>query len=316
MERECWSELSQAICEVAARWRELSARRRRRFVHPTALIVRVHLWSVLHDRPTYWACEAENWDARTRPARLPDQSTMSRRKRSVSFERFMNAIGVRLAGRPSQALLKRVDGKALPIPAHSTDRNAAWGRGAGQDSNGYKLHTIWADRPMPEQWTLTPMNVCEKRMARRMVKRLGGGGGGGGLCGGGGGCSGGGYLLGDSYFDDSQLHDCCAAVNHQLVAPRRLSCRGKGLGHCYQSPHRLRCIDITEPPAQINPFGAGLRDARKQIERDLGNLCSFGGGLAALPPWCRRIWRVRAWVYGKLLINAARIRRRRARIAA
>ena len=300
MERECWSELSQAICEVAARWNES-----RRFTHPTALVVRVHLWSALHDRPTSWACEPLNWDARTRPSALPEQSTMSRRKRTTAFARFMDAVGARLAGRPSAALLKRIDGKALPVAAHSTDRDARWGRGAGQDANGYKLHAIWSDRPMPEQWAVTPLDVCEKRMARRMVKRLTAGGGGGG-----------GYLLGDSYFDDSKLHDVAAAAGHQLVAPRRRSSRGKGLGHCYQSPHRLRCIDLTEPPADVNPFGRALRDQRRQIERDFGNLCSFGGGLAGLPPWVRRPWRVRSWMHAKLLINAARLRYRRRRIAA
>jgi hypothetical protein len=30
--------------------------------------------------------------------------------------------------------------------------------------------------------------------------------------------------------------------------------------------------------------------------------------LATLPPWVRRIWRVRRWVWAKLLINATRIR--------
>lgn len=299
MEREHWSELSQAVCDVAARWPRESAR----LTHPTARVVRVHLWSVLHDRPTCWACDARNWDARTRPAALPDQSTMSRRKRTNAFERFMRAVGARLAGRPSPALVKRVDGKALPVAAHSTDRDARWGRGAGQAANGYKLHAIWSDRPMPEQWALTPMNVCERRVARRMVKRLGGGGGG--------------YLLADAYYDDSALHDLAAAANHQLVAPRRASSRGTGLGHCYQSRYRLRCIDMTEPPGHVgNGFGPSLRDDRRQIERDFGNLCGFGGGLAGLPAWARRIWRVRAWVHAKLLINAARIRGRRRRVAA
>ena len=157
MEREIWAGLSQAICDVAARWKESA-----RFTHPTALIVRVHLWSVLHDRPTSWACHAGSWDARTRPATLPDQSTMSRRQRSDSFERFMTAVGKRLAGKPSASVCKRIDGKPLAVAAHSKDPNARWGRGAGQEAKGYKLHAIWADRAMPEQWALTPLNVCEK----------------------------------------------------------------------------------------------------------------------------------------------------------
>lgn len=296
MEREHWSELSQAVSEVAARWTES-----RRYTHPTALVVRVHLWSVLHDRPTRWACDPDSWDDRTRPAALPDQSTMSRRKRAKPFERFMDAVGARLAGRPPAVLVsvKRLDGKALPVASHSADRDAAWGRGAGQKSNGYKLHALWAGRPMPEQWAVAPMNVCERRIARRMVGRL----------------TGAGYLLADAYFDDSGLHDRAAGVNHQLVAPRRVSSRGKGLGHCYQSPHRLRCIAMLEPPRAgglagppLNAFGRSLREDRRQIERDFGNLTGFGGGLSGLPAWARRIWRVRSWVHGKLLVNAARIR--------
>src|SRR5205085_9308113 len=105
MEREFWSELSQAICDVAHRWEES-----RRFAHPTALIVRVHLWSALHDRPTSWACQSQSWDSRTRPAALPDQSTMSRRLRTPGFKQFMKALSARMAGKASTSLLKRADG--------------------------------------------------------------------------------------------------------------------------------------------------------------------------------------------------------------
>lgn len=212
----------------------------------------------------------------------------------------MNALGERLAGSPSDSLIKRLDGKALPVAAHSKDRDAAWGRGAGQNVNGYKLHALWADRPMPEQWAVASLGVCERRMGRRFATRL----------------TGAGYTLADAYFDASDLHDRYAGAGHQLVTPRRRSSRGKGLGHCYQSPRRLRSIAITEPPVTPNGFGVMLLAGRGQIERDFGNLCSFGGGLAGLPAWVRRIWRVRAWVHAKLLINAARIRRRRRAIGA
>ena len=298
MERELWSELSRAVREVDAGWKDSP-----RYTHRTAAVVRVHLWSALHDRPTSWACDARNWPPSGSSAArvLPDQSTVSRRKRKAGFEAFMNAVGERLAGRgPSESLVKRLDGKPLPVAAHSKDRDAAWGRGAGQNVNGYKLHALWAERAVPEQWAVTPLDVCERRMARRFATRL----------------SGAGYTLADAYFDAGDLHDRYAGAGHQLVAPRRRSSRGKGLGHSYQSPHRLRSIAMTEPPAGLNPFGPALSAARGQIERDFGNLCGFGGGLAGLPPWARRIWRVRAWVHAKLLINAARIRCRRLSVRA
>src|SRR5687768_6511903 len=126
MEREHWAELSQAISQV-----QRQVPPRPRDTHPTASVVRVHLWSVLHDRPTDWACRAANWDARTRPAEqaLPDQSTMSRRMRRADFDTFLTRVGRRLNGRPAAALLKIVDGKPLELPNHSGDPDARWGRG-------------------------------------------------------------------------------------------------------------------------------------------------------------------------------------------
>lgn len=297
MERECWAELSQSICEIEGRWKEPP-----RYTHRTALIVRVHLWSVLHDRPACWACEGRHWDTRTRPAVLPDQSTMSRRLRSTPFKTFMATLEKRLAGKPSQSLLKKIDAKPLTVAAHSKDPHAGFGRGAGVMGKGYKLHTIWSDRPMAEKWSILPMNVCEKRVGRRLMQGLGG-------CG---------YLLADSFYDTNTLHQCATSAGHQLIAARKKSDRGKGTGKKKQSCGRLRCLDVTEPPAQIadfGRFGRGLSRSRKQIERDFANLTSFGGGLTCLPAWSRKLHRVRNWVHAKLLINAARIRRLRKRRA-
>jgi hypothetical protein len=120
---------------------------------------------------------------------------------------------------------------------------------------------------------------------------------------------GGGYLLADGNYDASLVHDDAAAAGHQLLAPRPRP--GTGLGHRYNSPHRLRSIDMLESPAGLNPFGTILYARRRQVERDFGNLSSFGGGLTTLPPWVRGMRRVRMWVWGKLLVNAARIRCRR-----
>lgn len=305
MERERWMELSKAVSKVAERWKESS----RRHTHPTARIVQVHLWAAAHDRPISWASVAENWEPRSRPkAPLPDQSTMSRRTRTRSFTAFMDAVGAQMNGdgdKPMTSLIKRIDGKALVVAAHSKDPNAAWGRGAGQKSKGYKLHAIWANLPMPEQWAVTPLNVCEKKIAGRLIGRLNAGH-----------CGGGGYLLGDAYFDSNDLYDRAAKqANCQLVAPRRMPGTGLGKGRRH-SPSRLRSIDLTEPPGRHNRFGPSLRCERLQIERDFGNLTSFGGGLSGLPAWCRRIWRVRTWVQAKLLINAARILCRKRAVAA
>jgi DDE family transposase len=223
---------------------------------------------------------------------------MSRRLRTPGFKQFMKALSARMAGKASSSLIRRVDGKALSVAAHSTDRHASWGRGAGGKAKGYKLHAIWSDGPMPEQWIVAPLNVSEKPMAQRMIKRMGQSG------------HGGGYLLGDGYYDSSELYDDCADIQYQLLAPRQHP--GSGLGHRYVSDYRIRGIELLEPPAGINPFGPELHRQRLQVERDQGNLTSFGGGLMNLPAWVRTMPRVQRWVWAKLLINAARIRYRRA----
>ncbi len=61
---------------------------------------------------------------------------------------------------------------------------------------------------------------------------------------------------------------------------------------------------MIKPPAGINPFGPSLYKQRPRIERSFAQLVSYGG-LNSLPPWVRRIWRVRSWVMAKLPINAA-----------
>lgn len=285
MEPELWDQLSAAIGAV-----QRQSRFEPRDSYPTAVIVRVYLWAVLHDRPTRWACRARHWNRACRPEGLPDPSTMSRRLRRSDFEPFLTAVGRRLDGRAPQRLFKIVDGHALELPNHTTDRDATWGRGRSRQSLGYKLHLIDSGKPMPEAFVITPLGVCEKQMAGRMIKRV----------------QGSGYLLGDAHYDASWLFDAVSRCNHQLLCPRAKP--GTDLGHHYQAPDRLKAIERLEPPLELNPFGPSLYRQRKRIERTLGHAASFGGGMGALPSWTRRIWRVRHWVWAKLLINAARIR--------
>ncbi|MFT3787730.1 MAG: transposase [Tepidisphaeraceae bacterium] len=248
----------------------------------------------LHDRPVCWACVPAHWTRATLPSVLPDQSTMSRRTRRVDYWDFLQRVGRRLNGKPADAasLVQRhvVDGKALELPNHSTDPDATWGRGVSRQSLGYKLHAITSGRPMPDAFAITPLDVCEKRMAGRMIKRIAG-------CG---------YLLGDALYDASWLFDVCHDHGRQLICPRAKPHTGEA--HRYVSRHRRRVIALLETPATVNRFGKDLYASRTDIERAFSQLVSFGSGLGPLPTWVRRIWRVRHWVMNKLLVNAARIR--------
>ena len=292
MELELWSETSAAISGVATIWP-----RDPRDQYSTATIVRVHQWACLHDRPISWACQAQNWPAAVRPKELPDQSTMSRRTRRDDFMAFLQRVGERLNGRTQPTLVKVVDGKPLELPNHSTDPDATWSRGVSRTAVGYKIHAICSGNPMPDAFAITTLNVCEKQMAARLIGRV----------------EGGGYLLGDAHYDASWLFDYCNYRGHQLVCPRAKP--GTGEGHHYVSPHRRRAIAMLEVPETVNGFGRELYGHRTEIERDFSQLTCFGAGLGPLPSWVRRIWRVRNWVMGKLLINACRIRINRKKAA-
>ena len=129
------------------------------------------------------------------------------------------------------------------------------------------------------------MNGNEKGLAKDLVGQL----------------SYGGYLLADGNYDASYVYDAAFTQGYQMVAPFR---KGKepGSGKHYQSPHRLRSIEIMR-----SNFGEVLYRARTAIERSFGNATSFSGGLGPLPAWIRGLERVRTWVWAKLLINAIRI---------
>jgi hypothetical protein len=277
MERELWTLLYAIAVKLDKQWGC--------WKYSTSDIVVVYFWCVVNDRPMSWAVEKMNWPEDLRPSRLPPQSTLSRRMRRSDAQQLMTQIEEAWLGLIGvcRMLIRRIDGKPLTVSGVSKDPDARYGRGAGGMQNGYKLHAVWAGGPLPLAWGLAPMNVSEKTMARQLIPTLPGGG----------------YLLGDPEFDCNALFDLAYEAGHQLVTPKRQ--KQHGLGHRRQSPYRLRSIELMH-----GRFGKSLYHFRRQIERDFGNLVSFGGGFACLPPWVRRFPRVRNWTNAKLLVNAAR----------
>lgn len=297
MGRELWSEVSAIISQVDQNFSDNP-----RFTHSTAWVVRCHFWSVLNNAATRWACDKCNWAGVKAPDPLPDQSTLSRRLRSALFKHFMQLLELRLACLPDAGtIFKSLDGKPLPVAMHSKDRDATFGRGAGQKARGYKLHTVWAGGSMPLAWRVAPLHQDERQMAPRLIKQL---------------HNLPGYIAADKNYDSNRLFDCAAEHNNVLICPRRYGSE-KGLGHIRHSPHRLRSMGLLEGPTRkLTRFGPRLMKNRNSIERKFGNAVSFTGGLNGLPPWVRRYGRVHRWVWAKLLINAARIRINRRQEAA
>jgi hypothetical protein len=281
VERELWPVLYQLIRQVAKDFSQKNVS------YQPWVLVSVLLWAALHDRTLPWACQEHNWlTTRLRPARLPSPSPLSRRLYSVACGYFLRELERRIRDTQDPKLVAFLDGKPLPVSRVSKDKDAKVGRGAGGMAKGYKLPTVWANRAMPEAWEVTSLNVHELVVAERLLLQL----------------SHTGYLLADSNYDSGPLADRAMERSYQLVMPLPANA---GKGHRYQSPHRLRNLDL-----QAGDFGNQLYRQRGAIERSYGNATAFAGGLGPLPAWVRRVHRVRTWVWAKLLINACRILRK------
>lgn len=279
MERELWPLLFRTVRAVA---RDFSQKYKQ---IPGWVLVVTLLWAALHDRPVSWACRPEHWTTTSlRPVHLPSPATMSRRVDGVAVGLLWRAVEERLRALAPQvpALVAFLDGKPLPVGGCSKDPDARRGRAAGTIGKGYKMHALWCNGPLPDTWTVAPLNVDEVTVARELMPHLRGTG----------------YLLADGKYDVNALFDLAAQHGYQLVTPPPKDPPGRRR----QSPQRLHSIELMS-----RPFGTNLYRCRIGIETSFGNATSFGGGMAPLPAWVRGLERVRTWVWAKLLINGARI---------
>jgi hypothetical protein len=279
MERELWRILYLLAKKLDSPWGA--------WRYSTAEVLGAYFWAVVHDRPTSWAADPKQWPDDLRPVWLPSQSTLSRRLRRPKTVELLTTVEEHLLALivVGSCLVQIIDGKALAVSGVSKDPDTGYGRGAGGNQKGYKLHAVWGAGPMPIAWALAPMNTSEKTVAGYLIPTLPGGG----------------YLLGDSQYDAGYLYDLATEGGFQLVA-KKTKDRGRGgLGHRQQSPGRMRSIELLK-----TAFGRALYNQRNAIERRFGTLTSFGGGLGPLPAWVRRFQRVRNWVQAKILVIGAR----------
>jgi transposase len=283
MECELWPPLYALVLSIG------KTLRRRGVRYSDAVVILVFFWACLHDRPQCWACQPRNWKStHLKPVLLPSDSTVSRRLRSPSAMNFLRALEERVRGSGDQGLVKFIDGKPLIVGCCSKDPDAKVGRVVGGFTKGYKLYAIWGQRPLPEAWTVRPLNENEARVAVELIPRL----------------SGSGYLEGDAEYDANRLYDLANAYHHQLVTPRNPR-KGKAPDLVAANLHRRHAAEMLH-----RPFGKTLFKERNQIERKFGSAVCFGGGLAPLPAWVRRLHRVHRWVTAKLILNGLRIQKR------
>ena len=283
MERQLWHAIVGVMNQIG------NPRRNRKFKYQVIQILKVWFWAVVHDRPVSWATQRENWPIDLRRFELPSASTMSRRLRSNAVKCLLEQIEGRvISPKTSTNLVWLIDGKPLTIGGCSKDRQAGFGRAAGCQAKGYKLHAMVGKQGEIAAWRVAPMNCDERVMARRLLKSTRQVG----------------YVVSDSNYDSNKLHQICDDNgNLQMVVPRRYG-PNRGHGHRKQTSGRMRSKAILEDP--FPEFGAQLLQQRDAIERFFGQLSNWGGGLTHLPPWVRTHRRVHRWVQAKLITNKLR----------
>lgn len=262
-------------------------------VHPDRLIVLVLLWAAFNHRPVSWAVQRGHWPIwyQRHIKALPSNSAMSRRLRSPGVVRLLACVLEHAQGRASPTLVRAIDGMPLEIRRHSRDREAGFGRSAGCNAKGYKLHAVLDSSGRIVAWAIEPMSVSEKLVARRLLAEAGP-------------CL---YVVADNGYDSNTLHQIVSERGGQLVAPRR-----KGVGPlrpARETPGRLRSDGLL---GSGSAFARGLVDARRMIERFFGHADSHAEALGDPPSWVRGLARVTRWVHAKLIINALRVSNLRA----
>jgi hypothetical protein len=286
MEHQLWLSIVAVLATLN------KSRNSTRYAFSDEDIVKVHYWSVIHDRPVRWACSPKHWPLCQRRKTLPSPSTMSRRLRTQSVRTLLNALEQRVVAPQRPGLFWMIDGKPLPISGCSKDRQAGYGRAANCMAKGYKIHAIVDSEGSIANWRVAPMNKDERVMAKRLLRTAPIQG----------------YVVGDTNYDSNNVHQVCATRDQLQLVTRRRHGANHGTGHKKQTAGRLRSIQLTE-----NPFPAFadqlLRD-RSNIERRFAHATNWGGGLICLPPWVRTHRRVHRWVQAKLVLTALKRSRR------
>lgn len=253
----------------------------RRPTYPDTLIVAMYVWSVAHDRPLCWACDRRNYNSCFRPRRLPSVSQFCKRIKTERCDAILQRVHEVLSHIEWPTDVSFIDGRALRVGPDSKDPEAVAGRAPGGFTRGYKLHA-WAteDGRIPV-WSVMPLNVNEKRVAREMLR----------------------YrraeelVLADAQYDATWFYDYVADDGGCLLTPLPLNA---GKGHKVQSSVRIHAAHAWQGLAGY------VYRKRAAIERIFAQQSAYGGGLAPLPPWVRRLDRVRRWVGAKLIIYHAR----------
>lgn len=283
MDRKIWRLLSTAVRSADRR----VVRCGRRPLFSDQRILKMYLWAVWHDRPLCWACDREHYNTMFRPKQLPSVSQFCRRMKTQRVRVMLDAIQSYLTRSDVPIRLSFLDGKPLPVPTWSRDKDARIGYASTGFARGYKLHAWAAEDGRIMRFSIHPMNDGEARVARTFAADPRARG----------------LILADANYDSQKLYQAFGAGGAQLLTPlKRIAVNPGPLRR--MGANRRFAIDL------FQRLGKGYRtllNRRGAVERYFSALCCFGGGLTTLPAWVRRLDRVTRWVGAKIAIYHARL---------
>lgn len=284
MDRDIWTVLRNAIRSAE----QSVPRTGRRPQFSDRLIVQMYFWTVAHDRPRNFAARRDNYSSIFRPRRLPSYSQFCRRLHEPRVIAMIDHVHHRLASSPQPVNLAFIDGKAMPVSESSKDPDARTGRGHGKFSRGYKLHALaTADGRIP-LFCVRPMNEAEPRISREVLLPQ---------------LRSGLVVIGDGNYDSKHLYEIVRERGSWFFAPPKKQPQ-KRTSWQRTNPARREAVEVWEQKPHL---ARRVYKLRTEIERIFSRLSCFGGGLAPLPAWVRRLDRVTLWVTAKIAIYHARL---------
>ena len=262
------------------------------------LIVSMYFWAVAHDRPLCWACDRQHYHAVFRPRRLPSVSQFCRRVKTDRFGRYLRHLHDTLTDHRALSGINFFDGKPLAVGGFSRDPEAKAGYGVGRMDKGYKLHAlVTADRRIAA-WSVLPLNVNEMTVARVLIDQAVR-------------VPAGAVFMADGNYDAHKLHKDIARRGGWLwVKPRGVGCHP--VTRRQMGPARRALLAVWQ---QTPRHAQRIYNTRVHVEGTFSNLTSYGGGLGPLPPFVRRLERVRRWVGAKIVLYHIRLKQRQTQAA-
>jgi hypothetical protein len=284
VDKDVWTVLRNAI-----RSAERSVPRiGRRPLFSDRLIAQMYFWTVAHDRPRNFAARRDNYSSLFRPRRLPSYSQFCRRLHEPRVIAMIEHVHHRLATSPQPVNLAFIDGKAMPVSESSKDPDARTGRGHGKFSRGYKLHALATRDGRIPLFCVRPMNEAEPRISREVILPQ---------------LPPGLVVIGDGNYDSKHLYDLVRERGSWFFAPPKKQPQ-KRTSWRRTTPARREAVEVWEQRPRL---AKTVYKLRTEIERIFSRLSCFGGGLAPLPAWVRRLDRVTLWVTAKIAIYHARL---------